>query len=721
MLEKAKDFLYEIDFFGVSVSLRLDGEPSANTILGGLLSLCLSIGLTVTFFNFAQDLIYKRNPSIATETRYLDQRPNITFSQSELPIAFGISGEGSDYIDAKGLFTLSAEILYNDNTDVEFEMISTPLPVRHCIESDFPMLWKNFGELANGLYCIEDLNATIFGYFDDDDVQYLSIKTSFCNPEIDDECMTKEEIEAEFHTNTYYFNIFFIDTTINLQNYTHPSNRQLFTKYQGMSSYAYKYMEIAMQNQRYETNDILIFDNNISESSIAYQSHDFGETNIGEDLLLFDCMFVSSNIFSIHYRTYQKISDVLANVGGISSVAIFVCEIGCYFFARTRRNEQILNGIFEYDISESSESVKSKLWFNDKFWERQSYMTKNLNCGFVHSENSDELSSKNNSNNNKNMSSVFKGRKTDYKTNTKMFSKEMTNMNQGANTNFINSPINDNFELISIRARDTTKKIIHTSKYPSPIDKELTTYTKSINVLSPSINVNPIKVIDSDNIIDNEMISASDRSSKNKLIKEISSSSSLEYNEKVFSIPEEKISLKKKSSQKTKVTADMVNKIIKMRDKPTQQIHFTFCDILLLYTCRCCARTKAKKMFRLLQKSEPILDELLDIRIFVRKLDELDKLKMVLLSEKQVALFNFISKEMCSLDPEKLKQSEMYNFKRKIRDVNELGKKVIEYIEELGEKGERPKNAIDEKLLNLLHDEVKANVVEDIRNKERLI
>ena len=76
---------------------------------------------------------------------------------------------------------------------------------------------------------------------------------------------------------------------------------------------------------------------------------------------------------------------------------------------------------------------------------------------------------------------------------------------------------------------------------------------------------------------------------------------------------------------------------------------------------------------------------------------------------------------MCSLDPEKLKQSEMYNFKRKIRDVNELGKKVIEYIEELGEKGECPKNSIDEKLLNLLHDEVKANVVEDMRNKEGLI
>ena len=76
---------------------------------------------------------------------------------------------------------------------------------------------------------------------------------------------------------------------------------------------------------------------------------------------------------------------------------------------------------------------------------------------------------------------------------------------------------------------------------------------------------------------------------------------------------------------------------------------------------------------------------------------------------------------MCSLDPEKLKQSEMYNFKRKIRDVNELGKKVIEYIEELGEKGERPKNSIDEKLLNLFHDEVKANVVEDMRNKEGLI
>ena len=70
-----------------------------------------------------------------------DLRPNITFSQDAFPIAFGISGEGSDYIDAKGLFTLSAEILYNDNTDVEFEMISTPLPVRHCYQkSKLPYL-----------------------------------------------------------------------------------------------------------------------------------------------------------------------------------------------------------------------------------------------------------------------------------------------------------------------------------------------------------------------------------------------------------------------------------------------------------------------------------------------------------------------------------------------------------------------------------------------------
>ena len=55
---------------------------------------------------------------------------------------------------------------------------------------------------------------------------------------------------------------------------------------------------------------------------------------------------------------------------------------------------------------------------------------------------------------------------------------------------------------------------------------------------------------------------------------------------------------------------------------------------------------------------------------------------------------------MCSLDPEKLKQSEMYNFKKKIRDVKELGKQVIEYIEDIGQKGECPNNAIDENGLN---------------------
>lgn len=464
-------------------------------------------------------------------------------------------------------------------------------------------------------------------------------------------------------------------------------------------------MEIALKNQRYETNDILIFDNNVSHMI-------FGETNIGEDLLLFDCMFVSSNIFSIHYRTYQKISDVLANVGGISSVAIFVCEIGCYFFARTRRNEQILNGIFEYDISDKdNDRIKSKLWFNDEFWERQSYIQKNLNCGFVNSHNSDEISSRNKSENvnNRNLSLIdenndyFKGRKTDYKTNTKIFSKEMTNLNNGGTMNYINYQPNDNFQLIRI-----------SSKFPSPQDKEAVTgYATSKMSERKLIFNSEDKNIGSDhNINDGASIKSIEKTygknlKRKRTIQEVDSSSSLEFNEKP--------SLSKKEG---KITPEMVNKIIKMKDKPTQQIHFTFCDILFLYTCRCCARTKAKKVFRLLQKSEPILDELLDIRIFVRKLDELDKLKMVLLNEKQLALFNFISKEMCSLEPEKLKQSEMYNYKRKINDVRQLGKKVIEYIEDLGQKGEKPQSPIDEKLLNLLHDEVKVNVVEDMRKKE---
>ena len=38
MIEKTKEFLYNNDF--LSVSLRLDGEPSANTILGGIISVC---------------------------------------------------------------------------------------------------------------------------------------------------------------------------------------------------------------------------------------------------------------------------------------------------------------------------------------------------------------------------------------------------------------------------------------------------------------------------------------------------------------------------------------------------------------------------------------------------------------------------------------------------------------------------------------------------------
>ena len=53
--------------------------------------------------------------------------------------------------------------------------------------------------------------------------------------------------------------------------------------------------------------------------------------------------------------------------------------------------------------------------------------------------------------------------------------------------------------------------------------------------------------------------------------------------------------------------------------------------------------------FYLYNKSKLALDEYLDISYIIQKLEELEKLKFVCLNINQLAVFNYISKDICTL------------------------------------------------------------------------
>ncbi|KAL4469410.1 hypothetical protein ABPG74_004663 [Tetrahymena malaccensis] len=82
--------------------------------------------------------------------------------------------------------------------------------------------------------------------------------------------------------------------------------------------------------------------------------------------------------------------------------------------------------------------------------------------------------------------------------------------------------------------------------------------------------------------------------------------------------------------------------ILNFMKQTTQTLQLYYYEYLLYYLFPCSKRASRKK--KQLEFSKQVVDKHLDIMYLIRKLQEIDKLKMLLLSEEQIKLFNYLPK-----------------------------------------------------------------------------
>ena len=74
MKEYLSDIIQKVDIFGQPISLKLNGEITTKTFLGGLLTIFLILASLVIFFIFSRDTFGKLNPFVSLETQNLHPR-----------------------------------------------------------------------------------------------------------------------------------------------------------------------------------------------------------------------------------------------------------------------------------------------------------------------------------------------------------------------------------------------------------------------------------------------------------------------------------------------------------------------------------------------------------------------------------------------------------------------------------------------------------------------
>lgn len=166
------------------------------------------------------------------------------------------------------------------------------------------------------LYCIENLNTDIYGYFTSNSTQILSFSVSACDINTNPNCASESELKT--FVNSHYFSIYYMNSIVDINNISNPIKKKL--------GYTYSYLNYAQLSETnlfykkllIESDDGVVFENKVTNEDIMISRL----TNINGVRLDDEGSFSNINVYllndySYYKRNYIKLQNVFADLGGI--------------------------------------------------------------------------------------------------------------------------------------------------------------------------------------------------------------------------------------------------------------------------------------------------------------------------------------------------------------------------------------------------------------------
>lgn len=738
MVGRVQQILTQADLFGQGINLTINRSTKAKTAFGGILSIILIILVSCLFFFYAEDLLYRANPITSNEIQMMTSFPTINLDKSNFPFSVALVNKENRLIYDSKYFRYQYNYIYGDTSSSELNSI--PLKVNYCTPDDFPLISNeqyNNTHLDN-TFCIENKNLSLSGSMTEKFISYISIKISVCRNLTDpNECAPIEEVEEFIYNDSLFWNIYYQDTNISPQNLNNPISYVMRNNKKLIKIGSYKTVEFFIRQQTLKSDEGFMFKSQTLYDSISFDIDKFDDGTFDEstyDLIEFKIL-VSPNKFIIH-RSYLKIQTVLASVGGLTSLMRLLFTVLSFKFSEMKRDEIILNKIFDFDLSTN---VESENFFKSEL-KRKLRKIQDEHKKSVLVEDPDDFKFRKNSNN-------------------KINEKEIKNMSTFTKEVLIDT----NPVYLTSNYSHKSNKIIHNSNSNLPSSRsekfdtdERPMLSKSSNIRnsSPEIKIDSFQIEPQKFNPDSLLNLESSKNIKNlklpgnltyndlhfrqslissKLQNNIKLSRSIDSNirKKRNSVVEfafknqiifnrdniKELKSKKLTQEKTNISSSFQSGInnlpssksllrrIQIRDKK-KTLKFSFAEVANLTFCfKFCKNNELIKKHKLYVKSQNTILEFMDISFIIQKLEEFEKMKLVSFNPEQLALFNFLTKELISLNKEKA-DGHIINKLKSINKNKENSVDIILKFKEKIAKNEKVED-IDKRLFSLLLDELK--------------
>jgi hypothetical protein len=220
-MDSIKLFLRKIDIFGVPYSFKYKSEERYTTTIGGFvvilfIILCVSFGIYyfIPFYN-------RKNFTAVYYTLSTANAAPISFLDSKTAMAFGLNcWTGNDGTTADQLFRLDFKYYRWELIDNEYVRNISYLGNHPCTKKDF---YNEFNETFDGsqIYkyqCLDDPSITVEGIWTSEIFSYFQFEVNAKNKSRD----LLDKIDKFLYENDCKFQIYYSDNTIDIDDYKNP-------------------------------------------------------------------------------------------------------------------------------------------------------------------------------------------------------------------------------------------------------------------------------------------------------------------------------------------------------------------------------------------------------------------------------------------------------------------------------------------------------------------
>ena len=406
---KLKSFCLDLDFLGKTQRFTIAKKRSFQTYIGSFFS--VGIGVIVIYFTiyFGLQILQRKKPELLHTSTINPNPPKFELTNDNF--VFGIALENPDYsvYINESIYHLKVEI--HSQVQVGNGLVETTvkeMPLVRCNEYEFKLLPEYFHPLdLENLYCIDNKNAKyeIEGDFGTDVWTYITFSFSRCknSTQNNNSCMPDDEITHRLDGG--YLGIFMTDKTIVATNYKQPAEIYGKNIFSTVSPYYFNEVWCYMKHITVNTDKGLLMDMIYSEEHIAFENlRESIEYKTVETFL--NLIFRFSQTVEIYDRSYSRIQEIAADIGGIMKLALFVGDVIVYFFREMLYRDYILGYFFEEKKASSKIQTIDKNALNYKKSKNKSLNSfynnnSNLNyTGFQGNNNESKIAvSMNNTNN----------------------------------------------------------------------------------------------------------------------------------------------------------------------------------------------------------------------------------------------------------------------------------------------------------------------------------